>query len=117
MNPTPLAHLLATLSRDPVLVGVILRGAASVYTVRGGVIYHHRATDTGHGFMVPEGSDRAAWARMAHTCAFTAPANPQTMHLGAAGERLGAFWRSLPDPAAERRVLVPDLLAVLAVTA
>lgn len=112
MNTTPLAALLAATDPQTVLYGVAVPGGATLYTLRGGTLYLHRATDGGHGCMVPQYGDRAAWARVAAACAFTAPANPHTMHLGAAGERLGAFWRALPNVAAEGRVALPDLLAV-----
>jgi hypothetical protein len=111
MDSTSLARLLSHLVPASVLYAVVLPGSATVYTVQRGVLYLYRATDTGHGYMLPQTSDRAAWARVAAACAFTVPANPQTMRLGAAGASLGAFWRGLPDVAAERGVSAADLLA------
>lgn len=113
MQGTTLTRLLSALASDQVLYSMTVPGVAVVFTVRDGVIYQHRATDTGHGYMLPQVSDRAAWARIAQVCAFTVPANPETMQLGAAGARLGAFWRSLPSAAAERRVEVAQLRAVV----
>lgn len=115
MNSTPLARLLEGLNPDAVLYCISIgnpQESATVYAVRQGVLYQHRATASGHGSMIPQVSDCAAWKRQAQVCAFTVPANPTTMHLGAAGERLGAFWRGLPSAAAEPVVSVPQLLHV-----
>ena len=112
MNTTLLAQLMANLHPDQVLYGLSVADSATVYTVDRGVIYMHRMTTTGHGYKAPQVSDRAAWARVAGVCAWTAPANPATMHVGLAGARLGKFWAALPDTSAERRVTVPELVRV-----
>lgn len=112
MNRTPLTALLSSLAAESVLFTFVAPGEANVYAVRGGEVYHHRLSDNGHGFMSPQFSDGAAWARVASVCAFTVPANPQSMTLGAAGQRLGEFWRGLESADAERRVSVSRLVSV-----
>lgn len=111
MNRTPLSALLTTLDPESVLHTFTVPGEAHAYSVRGGEIYHHMLSDTGHGFMLPHFSDKAAWARVAGVCAFTVPANPQCMSLGAAGQRLGDFWRGLASANAERRVSASQLIS------
>ena len=112
MNPTPLARLLSSTDPESLLYTYVLPDEAQMYTVRGGEIYHHKFDARGHGFMFPQFSSRSLWVRVAQVCAFTAPANPQHLALGAAGERLGAFWRGLASVDAEQRVSVSQLLSV-----
>lgn len=112
MNPTPLARLLSSTDSERLLYTFALPDEAQLYTVRGGEIYHHKLDERGHGFMFPQFSDRAAWVRVAQVCAFTAPANPHHIALGAAGERLGAFWRGLASVDAEQRVSVSQFIRV-----